>query len=268
MPEPTPEGAAGVLALQRSLAHLAFAADADGMERDPVAFARSQGLPPQDQAAFLKFKDRLLVYRDFIRNNLAEPLEEAFPISIRLLENAGAWAACFDGFLEVRAVQSVYYRDVAPTFLGWLASTAWGQDRWPYLLQLAHCEILQILVVHHPGGAAPAGLARKARPEDRLVLNPTAQVVHYDYAVHLASLDHPEPAPGSVNLLVFQDPEGKVFWKELTPATAALLQGAQTRPISETARALGVLDPGEALGLLEELCGQGAIAGFIPVDPR
>lgn len=120
---------ATVLALQRSLAHLAFTDDPSLMERDPAAFAAGQGLAPADQRAYQSCQERLLAYRSFVRNNLAEPVEDSFPITVALLEGAQAWADCLDRFLASRSVVSPYYRDIAPTFLGWLASTGWGQDR-------------------------------------------------------------------------------------------------------------------------------------------
>ena len=250
-----------VLALQRSLASLAFASDAHLMEKDPTAFAKAQGLPPKDQQAFRRFRDRLLAYRRFIRDSLAEPIEEAFPITVTLLEGAGEWEACLGAFLATRSVQSNFYRDVAPTFLGWLSATGWGQQRWHFLLELAHCEALQLLVEHHPGGPIPDGLHPLAQDQDCLVLDPTAQVVTYAFGVHLATMDQPVPGPGPVHLLVHRKQE-RVCWKELTPATAALLVHGQARPLLEVFQALGLPKPSGALGLLDEFCAQGILLGF------
>jgi hypothetical protein len=253
----------GVLALQRSLANLAFLADPTLMEQDPVAFARQQGLPAPDQRAFLHFRDRLLAYRGFIRSNLAEPVEDTFPVTIAHLKREGVWNRCFNLFLEARPVQSMFHRDIAPTFLGWLDSTGWGQDRWPFLVALAHCEILGELVVRHPGGDVPHGLRTVARPQDRLVLDPATQVVAYPFAVHLCTEDNPIPEPEAVHLLVYRDTQGWAAWRCLTPATAALLMEGQTRSIATALQTLGFPEPSGALGLLDELCAQGAIRGFM-----
>lgn len=251
-----------LLALQRSLAHLAFIEDPSLMERDPAAFAAAMGLPPADQRAFQRSQDRLLAYRSFVRNNLAEPIEDTFPITMALLERALAWEDCLDLFLASRSVASPYYRDIAPTFLGWLAATGWGQDRWPFLLQLAHCEVLQSLVEHHPGSPIPAGLHPRAQPEDLVVLAAEAQIVTYDYAVQLASVADPEPAPGTVHLLVHRDAEDEVCWKVLTPATTVLLVNTQARSIGEVSLAMGLPKPSGALALLDGFRNQGAVLGF------
>ena len=257
-----PVDAASVLALQRSLAEAVFMEDPRPLERDPVAFAAAQGLPPRDQAAFLRFGQRLMVYRDFVRNDLAEPIEDAFPVTEALLKAAGQWGPCLDAFIATRGVQSLFYRDVAATFLGWLANTGWGQDRWPFLLQLAHSEILHHLVDHHPGGTTPPGLHPYPEPGDRLVLDPATQVVTYGYAVHRCTEAEPVPAQETVHLLVHRDPEGCVRWRGLTPATAALVVNAQQASILEAAWALGLAELDEALALLSEFRSQGAILGF------
>lgn len=256
-----PEGA-NLLTLQRSLAALAFGSDPSGMRQDPVGFARSRGLPPEDQAAFHRHKDRLLAYREFIRNNLTEPIDASLPITKALLDKADSWDACLDAFLETRSVTSPFYRDIAATFLGWLAATGWGQERWPFLLELAHCELLQLLVAQSPDHLGAAGLHARAQGQDRLVLDPSAQVVTYRFAVHLATVANPEPETGTVHLLVYRDQEGRVRWKCLTPATAALLVGGQVQPLLELAQALGLPKPSGALDLVDELCALGAIQGF------
>jgi hypothetical protein len=253
----------GVLTLQRSLANLAFQADPTLMEHDPMAFAREQGLPLPDQRAFGRFRDRLLAYRGFIRSNLAEPVEDTFPVTIAHLKREGVWDRCFSLFLAARPVQSMFHRDIAPTFLGWLASTGWGQDRWPFLVALAHCEILAVLVARHPGGAVPHGLRLIARPEDRLVLDPATQVVSYPFAVHMCTAENPIPEAEPVHLLVYRDAQGWAAWRCLTPGTAALLMEGQTRSIATTVQALGFPEPSGAQDLLNELCAQGAIRGFM-----
>ena len=193
---------------------------------------------------------------------MAEPLEDAFPITIALLRRSGSWAVCLDQFLEVRSLHSPFYRDIAPTFLAWLASSAWGQERWPFLLELAHCEIIDTLVAHHAKTPGADGLHRKPQLTDRLVLDPATQVLTYGYRVHLATLSEAEPDPGPVHLLVYRHRQGHVAWKELTAATAALLVQGQGASIQEVAQALGLPQSGEALGLLNTFRTQGAILGF------
>ena len=251
-----------VLALQRTLVEAALMPDPGPLERDPAGFAAGRGLPEGDQAAFERFRDRLLVYRQMVRGDLAEPVETICFVTRALLIQAGAWEECLGGFLASRTAQSMLYRDLAATFLGWLAGTGWGAGRWPFLLQLVHFEVLHALVAHHPGEPAPEALRARPHLADRLVLDVPTQLVTYEYRVHLARVDAPIPEPGTTHLLAYRDGEGQARWLELTPATAALVLGAQRTGIGQAALDLGLADLSEALELLADFQRRGAIRGF------
>lgn len=253
-----------VLALQRTLVEAALMPDPRPLERDPAGFAAGRGLSAADQEAFQRFKDRLLVYRNLIRSDLVEPVEATCTVTRALLEREGAWDDCLAGFLESRGVTSLFYRDLSATFLGWMAATGWGLDRWPFLLQLAHFELLTALVEHHPGGAEPPVPPRPVpRLGDRLVLAAPTQVVTYAFKVHLATPEAPVPEKGAVHLLAYRDGQGWPMWMELTPATAALLLAAQRVSIGQAALDLGLCDLSEAMDLLAGLQGKGALLGFV-----
>ena len=252
-----------VLALQRALVEAALMPDPGPMERDPAGFAAARGLPPGDQAAFQHFKDRLLAYRRFVRGDLVEPVESICIVTRALLEGAGRWEDCLAGFLASRGVRSAFYRDVSATFLGWLSATGWGLDRWPFLLQLVHYELLNALVAHHPGGDAPAGLHPRPGLGDRLVLDAPTQVVSYTHQVHLATVEAPVPLPGDCHLLAYRDAAGEPRWMDLTPATATLIVLARRASIGQAALDLGLADLTEVMGLLAGLQARGAIRGFV-----
>lgn len=230
------------LRLQRSLASLALDAE------------------PPAADAFGGFGEDLLVYRELVRMGLVDPVETTFPITMALLEEDGAWSACIDAFLDSRCVRSRHHRDIAPAFLGWLADTGWGRDRWPFILELAHFEILETLVYRFEDLPAPPDLAPVPRLTSRVVLDAATQVVAYGHAVHKSTEEAPRPAPGPAHLLAHRDPEGRFQVMELTPATAALLR--DPRPLGEALAAMGVQDPATTFSLLASLRKAGAIAGF------
>jgi hypothetical protein len=252
-----------VLALQRALVEAALTPDFNAFQEDPRAFAARQGLGLRDQAAFARFSRRIPAYREMVRLSLEDPITSMFPVTHAHLEQTGAWQEAFDGFLEARVVSSPHYRDIAPAFLAWLADTGWGQERWPWLLQLAHFELLESLVDRHPLGGPQAGLHGIPRPGNRVVLDPATQVVAYQYAVIEATREAPVPRPLPLQLMAYRDVEGDVHWLELTPATAALVVRAQDETIEEAARTLGLASLEEALSLLEGFCRQGAVQGFL-----
>ena len=253
---------ASVLALQRGLVEAALRSDPGPLQRDPAGFAAGLGLPEADQAAFRRFRDRLLLYRTMVRSDLAAPVEATFLLTGALLRQAGTWEACLSEFLASREVDSAIYRDLAPTFLGWLAATGWGQEAWPSLLQLAHFELLTMLVSHHPGGAPAKPTRPVPAPGDRLVLEAPTQVVTYAYRVHEATLEAPVPDDGTSHLMAYRDGQGLTRWSELTPATAALILGAQRTGIAQAMTDLGLTDRAEVMALLAAFQAQGAIRGF------
>ena len=251
-----------LLALQQTLAGLILEPEEAAFTADPEGFAARFGLPALDQAAFLRFQDRLLAYRELARMGLQEPVEDMFPVLRAHLEGAGTWDDCLNQFLEARCLTSPHYRDIAPTFLGWLADTRWGQDRWPWLVELAHFEFLETLVSRFPETPADPGLDLEPSPEARIVLAPATQVVAYGHAVHQATEAAPVPLPGPVFLLAYRDAEADFHLQALTDALAALLGRGQTVAIAQAAKELGLHDLAEVWPLLADLRAQGAIAGF------
>lgn len=253
---------AETLALQRALAALVLDPEGATFEDDPAAFARSHGLPEADAQSFRQFSGGLAAYRQLARLSLMDPIETMFPITKALLEREDAWEPCIEAFLQARCVASQHYRDIAPAFLGWLAETGWGQATWPFLLELAHAEILEVLVARFPEADLPLGLHPEPGPADRLVLDPATQVVSYRHAVHQVSEAQPVPEARPTHLLAYRDSEGRPQLMDLTPTAAALLIRAQAENLAESAAALGLGDLAATTGLLNDLRERGAIAGF------
>ena len=250
------------LRLQRAMASLVLDGDEAILAADPGRAAQSQGLAEADQRSFRNQGPAMMTYRELARMSLVEPLGTMFPVLKALLVEADAWEGCVQAFLDARTLRSSHYRDIAPTFLGWLAATGWGQDRWPFLLELAHAEILEVLVARFPDSDPPQGLHADPGPQDLVVLDPATQVVSYAHAVHRVHEQTPIPEAQPTHLLAFRDGAGEAKLLELTPATAALLVQAQTRPLAESAAALDLPDLAPAMNLLRDLHRDGAISGF------
>lgn len=257
MPEPR------TLRLQRAMASLILDGEEAALEVDPSRVAKRQELSALDRYAFESQGEALMTYRELARMSLIEPLEEMFPVLKALLEEGEVWEACVQAFLDARVVRSSQYRDIAPAFLGWLAATSWGQDRWPFLLELAHAEILEVLVARFLDSDPPGNLHADPRPDDFVVLDPATQVVTYRHAVHLVQETAPIPEARPTHLLAFRNREGLAKLLELTPATSALLVQARVRTLSAAAAALDMPDLAPALTLFQNLQRDGAIAGFL-----
>ena len=252
------------LHLQRAMASLVLDADDADLEADPGRAARRHGLSGADQRAFREQAEAMLTYRELARMSLIEPLETMFPVMKALLESQECWDPCVQTFLDARLIRSGHYRDIAPSFLGWLASTGWGQDRWPFILELAHAEILEVLVARFPDADPPEGLHAEPDPADLVVLDVATQIVSYSHAVHRVTEASPLPEAVPTHLVAFRNADGEARLMELTPATAAFLVQAQSRPLGESAAALNLTDLTLVLTLLKDLHRDGAIAGFQP----
>jgi hypothetical protein len=244
------------------MASLVLDEDEDALVEDPGRVARRQGLSGADQAAFRDQGEAILTYRELARMSLIELLETMFPVLRSLLEREGAWDGCVQAFLDARRLRSGHYRDIAPTFLGWLADTTWGQARWPFLLELAHAELLEVLVARFPDGDPPEGVHAEPTPGDGVVLNAATQLVSYGHAVHRVTEQDPVPEIRPTHLLAYRNSEGEAKVMELTPATAALLVQAQAQSLAEAAAAMNLPDLAPAITLLRDLRREGAIAGF------
>ncbi|WLT31565.1 putative DNA-binding domain-containing protein [Geothrix sp. PMB-07] len=253
---------ARALRLQRAMASFVLDEDESALEADAGRVARRQGLSVADQQAFRAQTEALLTYRELARMSLIEPLETMFPVLKALLEKDEVWDGCVQQFLEARVLRSSHYRDIAPSFLGWLATTAWGQDRWPFLLELAHVELLEVLVARFPDEAPASGLHAEPQAADHLVLEAATQIVSYAHAVHQASEASPHPESRPTHLIAFRQDDGEAQLLELTPATAAFLVRAQAMPLGEAAASLGLNDLASLFSLLRDLHRDGAIAGF------
>jgi hypothetical protein len=239
--------------------------DADGGEAflsDPAAFGAVRGLGSEDQQALVRYQRRLRVYRDLVQGALEDPLPDCFPHTHRILDGAEAWEDCVRAFIASRAVQSPYYRDINPTFVAWLADSGWGQDRWPFLLSLAHFEWMELEVLRWPEGETPAAL--QAEPSSALhpAFDGAFRNLAYGWRVQDCSEEEPLPPAGTTHLVCFRDRDLDFRVLEVDPRSSAFLarclEGATA---GESAGGAGLPEP-EALDLLARLHREGAILGF------
>lgn len=257
-----PSGA-GLSAVYGAAVDLALEPEAGrAFPRDPEAFAAARGLGLADRRAFRRFAPRLGVYRQLIRTTLVDPVEDCFPICRALLRSDDAWTDCLDAFLASRAIRSPYFRDIAPAFVQWLADAGWGGDRWPFLLALAHWEYLELELLRWPDEPVPPGLAPAPEPGSRVAFDPAARLLRYAWQVQDATVEAPRPAAGDVHLLAYRDRDLDFAWRQLSaPGSAFLVRLQQGAAVGAAAEALG-LDLAEALDLLVDLRGQGALLSF------
>lgn len=249
--------------LHRTFLDLIFGVDGESsFSRDPRAFGADRGLDERNQEALAHFQRRLRVYKGLVKASILDPIPDCFPILKALLEEAAVWPDCLDAFFASRSVQSLYYREVNPTFLAWLADSAWGQNRWPCLLHLAHWEYMEMEVLIGPESVPVSGLKKRPKKEDRAIFDGVFRNLAYGYRVHEACEDAPEPTAGTTFLLCLRNPVGRFESQEVDGRISAFLARAlEQDPLGRSAEAVG-LPWEEALALLLELKARGGILGF------
>ncbi len=248
--------------LQQALFELAVTPDPAPFVEGPEAWARTRGLTPADARAFETQAARLLVYRDLVRFALEDPLPDAYPITHRLLTEAGAWEEAVSAFLAAGSLRSTYYREVAPAFLAWVAETGWGTARWPFLLALLHWELLELELQRHPDLPPPVDLEASPTPASRVVPDPTLRNLTYPWAVQEATEADPVPKPTPTHLLAWRDGQGDFQSLALSPSASSLLaRWLDGEPLADAAAELGVA-LGEAAAFATTLKAREALLGF------
>jgi hypothetical protein len=250
-------------ALQQTMTDLLLdAGGAAEFGRAPEAFAAARNLGLEDQAALARYRQRLLVYRDLVQGGLEDPLPDCFPFTHRILEEAGAWEDCVRAFIASRSLRSPYYRAINPTFVSWLADSAWGQDRWPFLLQLAHFEYIEVEVLRWPEEAPPGDLGGEPGPDRHVVFDGAARNLAYQWRVHESGEEDPRPGPGEALLFCYRDRNLGFESLEVDPHTSAFLARClEGEVLGEAAAGVG-MDLAEAQHLLRRLQEDGAVLGF------
>jgi len=252
-----------LLALQRAMTDLLL--DTEGrrvFSETPEAFAAARGLDAADQRAFARHQRRLLVYRELVQGALEDPLPDCFPYTHQILDEAGAWADCVQAFIAARAVQSPYFRDINPTFVAWLAESGWGQERWPFLLQLAHYEYIELDVLRWPEAPSREGLGDTPGADLRVAFDGAFRNLAYQWRVHESTEEAPVPTGGPAHLVCYRDRDLGFETLEVDPHTSAFLARClEGQALGEAASSIG-LDLPEAQGLLGRLRENGAVLGF------
>ncbi|MBK8791802.1 MAG: putative DNA-binding domain-containing protein [Holophaga sp.] len=248
---------AEVLDLQRALVKVALAPGPDATWPQ-VEFS----LSTVHQTAVDRARPSLLAYRELVRVSLWDPMEAVFPIT-RALVGEEEWEALRQAFLATGGVASRHYRDIPPTFVGWLAEQPGWQAQRPGALQLAHLELVEMLVAFASDPLPEPSLLPEPAGDRRLYLHPSAQLLQYEFAVHRATVASPQPEQAPTHLLAFRNQEDDYQLLEVTPATSALLTRAQQESLAVAMQALGLLDASAVFQLLVDLRNRGAILGFV-----
>jgi hypothetical protein len=173
---------------------------------------------------------RMAMYRELFFNNIDSFLSANFPV-LRTLLNDRQWFELGQDFFAKHASQSPHFSEIPEEFLDYLQNERDGSEDFPFLLELAHYEWVE-MALSIAKEAVPANQQNLDNLLDQHIrLSPLAWPLAYQYPVQKISPDFlPETAPELATfLVVYRNPEDEVNFIEITPITYRLLQIIQER---------------------------------------
>lgn len=168
--------------------------------------------------------ERVAMYRELIFNNIDGFLASNFPVIRKILDDA-QWFALIQDFFSSHSSHTPYFSEIAEEFLEYLENERDQPDDFPFLLELAHYEWVEMALSIAKEEITPnqtsADLTACA-----LTLSPLAWPLVYRFPVQLISPNylHAEPADLPICLLAYRDLGDEVKFVEINPITYRMLE--------------------------------------------
>ncbi len=234
--------------------------DFQAYQRQFTAYLRNPKInkPPKGVPA-----GRMRVYAEIVFDNLESSISACYPVCKKVLGQR-AWLKLVRAFLSEYSSTTPIFREIPEQFLDYLSTC----DAVPaYLPQLAHYEWIE-LAVSTSTATLQGQLNEKPQPDSQgdllqgiPVLNPSLQLLSYDYPVHRIS---PRRKPSMslaqpVHFLVYRNAGFEVKFIEINLMTAQLLHLLQTgeytgqQALLELAKALAHPEPQALIGFGAEI---------------
>jgi hypothetical protein len=177
-------------------------------------------------------QQRIDMYRELFFNNINNFLTSNFPVLRAILDDA-QWFEIAQDFYAKHECKSPYFSEIPEEFLDYLQNERANADDFPFLLELAHYEwvemALSISKEEYPDSSASNADNLLAQS---LQLSALAWPLAYQYPVHkIAPSFLPREASGQPTfLVVYRDRDDEVKFLEITPMTYRLLEILQDQP--------------------------------------
>ncbi|WP_137166454.1 HvfC family RiPP maturation protein [Salinimonas lutimaris] len=168
---------------------------------------------------------RMQIYQSLLFNNVNTFLENGFPV-LRSVVSDEVWQRAVQCFFAGHDCTTPYFSQISHEFLIYLS----GQPEVlsalpPFTLELAHYEWLE-LDVSIRQHEHPAFVWSEAGLPEQLICSPLAELVSYQYPVHLIGPDYlPEAAsPTPLYYVVWRNSDFDVKFLQVNDTTAFLIQ--------------------------------------------
>lgn len=168
---------------------------------------------------------RMAMYRELFFNNIDSFLSANFPVLRAILDDR-QWFELGQDFFAKHASRTPHFSQIPEEFLDYLQNERDGLDDFPFLLELAHYEWVEMAlsIAKETVPANPPSLEHLQNR--RIRLSPLAWPLAYQYPVQkISPYFLPEAPPELATfLVVYRNPDDEVNFIEITPFTYRLLE--------------------------------------------
>jgi uncharacterized protein len=197
--------------------------------RDPNAYAAPSDVKPE----------RIAMYRELIFNNIDGFLASNFPVIRQILDDK-RWYELAQDFFSKHTCKTPYFSEIAEEFLDFLENERDQADDFPFLLELAHYEWVEMALSIAKEDIDSPNLKIDDLISCTIKLSPLAWPLVYRYPVQLISPEYlPSEAPDQPTCLIaYRDLDDEVKFVEINPITYRMLEVIQEQGQITTADCL------------------------------
>lgn len=182
--------------------------------RDPKNNPPPADVPPQ----------RMAMYHELFFNNIDSFLAANFPV-LRSILTDQQWLELAQDFFARHVSRTPYFSEIPEEFLDYLQNERDNSADFPFLLELAHYEWVEMALSIAKETVVAAHQDLDDLPYQSIQLSPLAWPLAYQYPVQHLSPDFlPITAPEQPTfLIVYRNLDDEVNFIEITPVTYRLL---------------------------------------------
>ena len=188
-------------------------------------------------------KKRMDTYRELFFNNVDSFLGSNFPV-LRAIHTDPQWFELAQDFFSKHPSQSPYFSEIPEEFLDYLTNERNNPNDYPFLLELAHYEWVEMALSISKEHTLPVDDAFIADLlHQSIAISALAWPLAYQYPVQQISPTFiPESVPEQATyLVVYRDGNDEVHFIQINAMTFRLLQIIQTNGGIESAECLQLL---------------------------
>ncbi len=183
--------------------------------------------------------ERMAVYRELFFNNVESFLSTGFPVLRRILSDT-QWQELAEDFFARHQNQSPYFSEISEEFLEFLQNERHNPADYPFLLELAHYEWVEMALSIAQEQAPPFTEYIDDFLSQKVIVSPLAWPLAYQYPVHQISPDFlpTEPPAQPTYLIVYRGWDDEVHFIQISAITFRLLQVIAENPESTVSACL------------------------------